>query len=358
MPKLKRLHHGVGAKISVYTKYLHPRKLVMSKYPNASKTDVLHGLLAVAQEDKNVSKKQQACIIMRHDDFDDGHLLHAVTRYCKVIEEGPREHFFNDVPEDSIEGGGGAVAVEGDGNQGLEIPLNMGDDDIANYRAQGFGVDSDNDPAPENIPSPSGTNNECQYSDWNSDTWDQRKLLGVNDFLPTLVGADPTLHTILGYFTHFFPISFFKDTVLPATNACLNHPLTWEEFLRFLGLIFLMATTQGNARRDFWAAESPNYFSGAPYRLNSYMSRRRFETILKHLKFTSEAPPPYKHPFFVFSHSSWLWLRSMPVSRISTFLVQRNPCTSLTSEEGSPRSSLNVRIECEGEGEQGEAQNP
>ena len=114
MPKLKRLHHGVGAKISVYTKFLHPRKLVMERYPNASKTDVLHGLLAVAQEDKTVSKKQQACIIMRHDDFDDGHLLHAVTRYCKIVEEGAPKHFFNDVhEEEGIEGGGGAVALRG-----------------------------------------------------------------------------------------------------------------------------------------------------------------------------------------------------------------------------------------------------
>lgn len=132
MPKVKRLHHGVGAKISVYKKFLHPRPLVMAKYPNASKTDVLHGLLAVRQEDKTVSKKQQACIIMRHDDFDDGQLLHAVTRYCKVVEEGPREHFFNDVSQDGVEGGG-AVAVEGGENGRMEIPPNMTDDSATNF---------------------------------------------------------------------------------------------------------------------------------------------------------------------------------------------------------------------------------
>ena len=296
MPKLKRLHHGVGAKISVYKKFLHPRALVMAKYPNASKTDVLHGLLAVRQEDKTVSKKQQACIIMRHDDFDDGHLLHAVTRYCKVVEEGAREHFFKNTSQDGMEGGG-PVAVEGDENQAMEIPTNMTDDSASNFRALGFCVDDDSDPAPENIPSPSDKPNECTYKEWNSVPWDERKLIGVNDILPTLTRADPTLHTVLGYFTHFLPITFIKDTVLPATNAGLSDPLTWDEFLRFLGLIFVMATTQGNARRDFWANDAPEMFSGAPFRLNSFMSRRRFENILRQLKFTSEAPPAFKHPF-------------------------------------------------------------
>ena len=56
--------------------------LVVAKYPNAGKPDVLHGLLAVQLEEKTVSKKRQSCILLRHDDFDDGHLLHAVVRYC------------------------------------------------------------------------------------------------------------------------------------------------------------------------------------------------------------------------------------------------------------------------------------
>ena len=105
MPKIKRLRHGIGAKISVYKKFLHPRALVAAKYPNAGKADVLHGLVAVQQEEKTVSRKKQSCIVMRHDDFDDGHLLHAVTRYCKVVEEGAVEHLFIDTLGDSVEGG-------------------------------------------------------------------------------------------------------------------------------------------------------------------------------------------------------------------------------------------------------------
>jgi len=47
MPKIKRLRNGIGAKISVYKKFLHPRALAAANYPNAARTDVLHGLVAV-----------------------------------------------------------------------------------------------------------------------------------------------------------------------------------------------------------------------------------------------------------------------------------------------------------------------
>ena len=92
-------------------------------------------------------------------------------------------------------------------------------------------------------------------------------------------------------------MDFFKTTVLAATNESLSDPLTWEEFVRFMGIVFLLATTQGVSRRMFWANDSPDIFVGAPFRLHAYMSRRRFESILKHLKFTDEGAPPYKHPF-------------------------------------------------------------
>ena len=40
-----------------------------------------------------------------------------------------------------------------------------------------------------------------------------------------------------------------------------------------------------------------NRHIGAPFCLHAYMSRRRFEAILKHLKFTNSQPPAFKHPF-------------------------------------------------------------
>ena len=59
-----------------------------------------------------MSKRRQVCLTMRHDNFDDGQILHAVARFCKATEEGPVESLFdlpsgNDVTNDTN------VAVEG-----------------------------------------------------------------------------------------------------------------------------------------------------------------------------------------------------------------------------------------------------
>ena len=40
---------------------------------------------------------------MRHDDFDDGQILHAVTRFFKVTEEGPVESLFDTIPTNDVE---------------------------------------------------------------------------------------------------------------------------------------------------------------------------------------------------------------------------------------------------------------
>ena len=143
MPKTQRLRHG----ISVYKRFLHPRAAVAAKFPNAAKSDVLEGLIAVGQEEKTVAKKRQSCIIMRHDDFDDGTLLHAVTRYCKVQEEGALEHLFIESIQDPPEGTELASVELDQGNIGPEVPPLSRDEDATKFRTLGFAVDDDNDPA-------------------------------------------------------------------------------------------------------------------------------------------------------------------------------------------------------------------
>ena len=64
MPKNKRLRSGIGAVVSVYKRFLHPRALLSSKYPNAAKADVLDGLLVVGQEEKMIWKRLQTRAII------------------------------------------------------------------------------------------------------------------------------------------------------------------------------------------------------------------------------------------------------------------------------------------------------
>ncbi len=88
------------------SKFLHPRPVVCAQYLNASKNDVLDDLLVIGQEEKVVCKRLQSCILMCYVDFDDGQILHAVTRFCKVQQEGPVEFLFDRPPEGDLGGGG------------------------------------------------------------------------------------------------------------------------------------------------------------------------------------------------------------------------------------------------------------
>jgi hypothetical protein len=78
----------MGAKISIYKNFLRPRKAISTKYPNATKNDILSNHLFS-------SKRRQDCLKMRHNNFDDDQILHVVAQFCKVTEEGPAESLFD-----------------------------------------------------------------------------------------------------------------------------------------------------------------------------------------------------------------------------------------------------------------------
>ena len=93
------------------------------------------------------------CYFYNHPSFPD-RLIYSTARYAKVVEEGePSGYFAENVPRvgtDSV-----VVEVVGqDGERGLAVPVVTSElgEDIARLRSEGYGVDDDNDPAPENIP--------------------------------------------------------------------------------------------------------------------------------------------------------------------------------------------------------------
>ena len=89
MPKSKRLHHGVGAKISIYMMLLQPKAMDFAKYSNASKIDALGDLWIVGHEEKGVCKVGQDFFTAFHTDFDDRHIRSVVTRLSSFNQEGP-----------------------------------------------------------------------------------------------------------------------------------------------------------------------------------------------------------------------------------------------------------------------------
>jgi hypothetical protein len=166
---------------------------------------VLDDLLAIGQEEKFVCKQMQSCILMRHDDFDNGQILQAVTRFCKVQQEGLVESLFERPSQQDV-GGGANVTGKAEEIEGREIPSLL-NEEISNFRAQRFAVDDDNDPDPENIPSPQDQSMKGMYLPWESEPLDPRRTSGERDVKPTMVRADLSLYTVLGYFLLFSPLT-------------------------------------------------------------------------------------------------------------------------------------------------------
>eukprot|EP00957_Ditylum_brightwellii_P091049 6931992-Ditylum_brightwellii.AAC.1 len=155
---LKTKRCGVGAACSIIKRFLHSKKLVDEKYPNATHNELLDGLIALRREICSVNYQQRQVVVFCHEDFPMQE-IYAVDCYSKVLEEGDEVHFFpldgeNDilrVPKDDV------LYVVSEATTAIESPpiTNNILEDIARTCKEGLGVDDDNEPAPENIPTSS-----------------------------------------------------------------------------------------------------------------------------------------------------------------------------------------------------------
>ena len=113
----------------------------------------------------------------------------------------------------------------------------------------------------------------------------------------------------------FFFKNFVVKIIIPQTNLNLqcdkHHPTTYGEFLHWIGLWFLMATINGPDHRDFWSLGEVDCFVGAPMRLHNFMSRKRFEVILKALAITARQPPAFRDRFWVVREVLEAWNSNM-----------------------------------------------
>ena len=125
-------------------------------------------------------------------------------------------------------------------------------EDIARVRAEGFEVDDDNDPAPENVPGfidvpPVVDGGLFEGQSWGWDGIDRRQTAGGGYDEPSFPhGFTPIGKTYLQLFMHFFPMTWFSAVLLPQTSAGVldagTTPVTFGDLLRFLGIRLLMST--------------------------------------------------------------------------------------------------------------------
>ena len=177
-------------------------------------------------------------------------------------------------------------------------------EDIALVRNQGHEVDDDNDPAPENIPSPNTRlpNGSVLYDDqaWAWDGIDQMTSAYPDKPKPSFKrGWSPQGKTYMDIFLHCLPMTWISTVLLAATSASMEkddvQPLSFGELIRYIGLWLLMSTCQGWKRQDFWSQlDFDEEEDPCPYRFGKYMSKRRFDSITKHLTFTNVNPPSYR----------------------------------------------------------------
>ena len=144
---------GVGAKFSCLSRFIHASQHIRDKYPNPVSAHCLEGCITIHQEVKNVSRRDQLCIVVQHESFkmneDEYIKLYAIKRYWKVTEEGESDYSFN------------GMAGEGKSQEEIQVPLPeevvQAAEDV-NHQIEALrnvvDIDDDNKPAPENIPQP------------------------------------------------------------------------------------------------------------------------------------------------------------------------------------------------------------
>ena len=192
-PQLRRL--GVGAKCSCLSRFVHPSQHIRDKYPNPVSGHRLEGCLTIRQEVKEVSRRDQLCIIVHHDDFKtaDGEFieLHAVKRYFKVTEEGDLDLFFDDPGESQGQG----VATPDPLPDVVGEVLN-GQSEINNTLEALRGIvniDDDNKPAPENLPAPTDDPVGYLSTDWGHNGFCFRQMNNMTEHRARLkFPCDPT----------------------------------------------------------------------------------------------------------------------------------------------------------------------
>ena len=101
-------------------------------------------------------------------------------------------------------------------------------------------------------------------------------------------GSNSGIPTILQTFKMLFPQTLLESVIIRNTNKHLQKPVSYGEFIAWVGLWFFMATTNFGDQREFLSSISIDAFDGTPFWMNDYMSCHRFEAILATLRITDK----------------------------------------------------------------------
>ena len=302
-----RICLGEGARCSVLVKYLRPSKAVADAIVNPTAGQRVDDLIAVKREMTTRRGKNFYSIFFRSESIP-GVLLHSAERWTTGLEQGPGHLLWDaDGAAAPSPGGPNLNLVNKQGEEIAKFIFNAQNraEDIALVRNMGFEVDDDNDPAPENVPAanaprPNGAAlYEGQECGW--DGIDRRAMMQGSMYNDPKFTNDwtPQGKSYAEIFLHVFPLYFFENIVVAATNNALlaadNARTTLGEMMRYIGMWLLMSCYL-KSPDYFWrttpmrtTADSEDEENDTPlFTFNRYMSRRRFLAITSALRFTSK----------------------------------------------------------------------
>ena len=143
MPRSK-LKAATRSDFTCKIKYIFPKRKINRIFPNLD--DQLVGCFLVREGRGRASGNDMKDVyFFTHPELSDEE-FYIVKRFAKITEEGPEVGFSEQEQTHRDE----AESNEGD----VEVPTTSGDlqEDVARFLRDGFVVDDDNLPAPENVP--------------------------------------------------------------------------------------------------------------------------------------------------------------------------------------------------------------
>ena len=165
----QRKNHGQGAQVSCLIKFLHPSELIRKAFHNQTNQQQLENCITLHQGVKKIKWKEQLSLVVTHNDFkdDDGELLelYAVKKHLKVEMEGDPDYFFDEATKDDTEQPEKEVLPEVIDDEVMGVK-DHGPQNLAAALNGVVDIDDDNNPAPENIPTPGVNTNSVLSSEW------------------------------------------------------------------------------------------------------------------------------------------------------------------------------------------------
>jgi len=285
---------GVGAIGSAATRMFHPGATIREHYPGDLRGRI-NGVVVTGEGMRLVRHTMKMCYLVSIPGMVDGGEFYIIKRNLKI--NAPPEVPFESERRQRAPRPNPAAMPDGYDRVGLrDVIPNVfgGPEEFEQLRAEGIEVDDDNEPLPEDAvpapPDPEGTQYTYEQPTfcprrvnripndegrWRDARWDQ--VAGMSEF---------------DLFRMCMPEQFIRDVVLPATNEILQPHLSISEFYVWIGCNFFMSCFQGISNQELWWSLSPiSMFSGAPFRLNEYMSRNRFLEVSAAIVFTGESAP-------------------------------------------------------------------